>query len=174
MLKPTPVITTKRCNLRLFEESDIADLHSLYSDKEVMRFLPGEYSQEVAEKHVVAFADLFDERGFTLLAVESKETGKLIGRVGLWPLKGTDEVELGYIVARSHWKEGIATEASQACLEYGFRELELPFVAAITVTENYASLRVMQKLGFQFIREDHFYDTDVLYHRLDSESKACG
>lgn len=170
MLKPTPIISTERCNLRLFEESDIDDLHSLYSDKDVMRFLPGEYSRDVAERHVSAFAEVFDERGYTLWAVNSNETGKLVGRVGLWPLNGTEEIELGYVIARAYWGKGIATEASKACLEYGFKELEMPFVAAITVSENHASLRVMEKLGFRFIREDHYYDTDVLYHRLDSEA----
>jgi len=96
-----------------------------------MRFLPGAYSREVAEKHVAAFAEVFAEHGFTLWAVESKATGELLGRVGLWPLKGTDEVELGYVVARSYWNQGIATETSAACLGFGFRELELPCVAAI-------------------------------------------
>jgi RimJ/RimL family protein N-acetyltransferase len=168
MTTPSPVIKTERCSLRLFEQSDVDNLYTLYSDEQVMRFLPGAYSREVAEKHVVAFATVFEQRGFTLWAVESKGTGEFIGRVGLWPLKGTDEVELGYVIARSHWNQGIATETSAACLEFGFKKLDLPFVAAITMSKNVASLRVMNKLGFQFIRDDHFYDTDVLYHRLDA------
>ncbi|MEM8946057.1 MAG: GNAT family N-acetyltransferase [Planctomycetota bacterium] len=167
MLRPTPIISTERCNLRLFEESDIDNLYSIYSDNEVMRFLPGDYSRDVAERHVAKFAEVFDERGYTLWAVESSETVEIIGRVGLWPLKGTEEVELGYVIALSYWGRGIATEASKACLDYGFKKLELPFVVAITVAENLASLRVMEKLGFQFVRKDNYYDTDVLYHRLE-------
>jgi len=163
----SPIIETNRLQLRLFEQSDVERLYLLYSDPQVMRYMRGTRSREQAEEHIQAFARQYEKTGFTLWAVEQKTDGEFVGRVGLMPLDGTQEVELGYAIARPHWGKGFATEASVACLDLGFRQLALEFIAAIAVPENGASLRVMKKLGFKFVREDCYYDMDVLYHRLE-------
>ena len=140
-----------------------------------MRYmLGGTRSRKQAEEHVHAFAQQYAKTGFTLWAVQQKTDGQWIGRAGLWPLDATEEVQLGYVIARPYWGKGIATEASAVCLDFGFRELALELIAAITVSENGASLRVMKKLGFKFVREDRYYDTDVLYHRLESGKWLAG
>jgi ribosomal-protein-alanine N-acetyltransferase len=177
MSNSSPIIETHRLQLRLFEPSDAEQLYQLYSDPEVMRFMRGTRSRQQAEEHVQAFAEQYAKMGFTLWAVEQKADSQIIGRVGLWFLDGTEEVELGYLIAKSHWGRGLATEASLACLDFGFRQLALEFTAAIAVPENVASLRVMKKLGFKFVRKDRYYDMDVLYHRLErgewlAESRA--
>lgn len=168
------VLATQRCNLRLFENTDVENLYSLYSDSDVTQFLPGKRTRDVAEDHVNSFARQYENSWFTLWAVECNTSGEFVGRVGLWPLDQTDEIELGYIIARRFWGKGIATETSAACLDYAFSKLKLPSIAAITVAENYASLRVMQKLGFRLVRPDRYYDTDVLYHRLEGKPSASG
>lgn len=167
MADGSPIIETSRLQLRLFEQSDVEQLYLLYSDPEVMRYMRGTRTRDQAEEHIRDFARQYEKTGFTLWAVDQKTDGQLIGRVGLWLLDGTEEVELGYLIAKSHWGRGLATEASVACLGFGFRQLALESIAAIAVPENGASLRVMKKLGFKFVREDHYYDTDVLYHRIE-------
>ena len=161
-----PVLETERLRLRLFEEADIDKLYQLYSDADVMRYLRGTRTRKDAEEHVFAFSNQFAKTGFTLWAVETKRNHVFVGRVGLWMLDDSPEVELGYAIKRSHWGFGIATEASFACLDHGFRRLHLECIAAIANEENTASRRVIAKLGFRFLREATFYDMDVLYHRL--------
>jgi ribosomal-protein-alanine N-acetyltransferase len=167
MSHPAPTLETPRFQLRLFQESDVDALAALYADPEVMRYMKGPRPRELAEKQVHTLAEQFDKTGYTQFAVESKATGEVVGRVGLWPLDQTDEVELGYIVARSLWGQGVATETAAVCVEDGFRRLGLSFLAAICDLEHKASARVMQKLGFRYVRQARFYDTDVLYYRLD-------
>ncbi|MHC4401425.1 MAG: GNAT family N-acetyltransferase [Planctomycetota bacterium] len=167
MANGSSILETDRLQLRLFEQSDVEHLHLLYSDPEVMRHMGGTRTREKAEEHYQEFAQQYAKTGFTLWAVEQKTDGQFVGRVGLWPLDGTQEVQLGYMIARPYWGRGIATEASVACLDLGFSRLAVDFIAAITVSENGASRRVMKKLGFRFVREDRYYDTDVLYHRLE-------
>lgn len=169
MANSSPIIETHRLRLRLFEPSDVEQLHQLYSDPEVMRFMRGTRSRQQAEEHVQAFAEQYAKTGFTMWAVEQKADGQIIGRVGLFFLDGTEEVELAYLIAKSHWGKGFATEASVACLDFCFRQIALESIAAIAVPENGASLRVMEKLGFKFVREDGYYDMDVLYHRLEKQ-----
>ncbi len=162
-----PVLKTERLRLRLFEQSDVEQLYLLYSDPGVMRYMRGTRSREQAEEHIHAFVEQLGKTGFTQWAVEQKSDGEFLGRAGLMPLPGTSEVELGYLIAQPYWGRGIATEASTVCLDCGFRRLGLDFIAAVTVPENVASQRVLQKLGFKFLREDRYYDSDVLYHRLE-------
>jgi len=169
MANGPPILETDRLQLRLFEQSDVEHLHLLYSDPEVMRYMGGTRSREQAEQHIQAFAQQYAKTGFTLWAVQQKTDGQFVGRVGLFFLDETEEVELGYMLARPHWGKGFATEASAACLDLGFDRLALESIAAIAAPENGASLQIIKKLGFKFVREDRYYDTDVLYHRLERE-----
>jgi RimJ/RimL family protein N-acetyltransferase len=56
-----------------------------------------------------------------------KETGECIGDCGLIQQQINDvaEVEIGYHISKKHWRQGYASEAAQACKEYGFNELGL-------------------------------------------------
>jgi RimJ/RimL family protein N-acetyltransferase len=162
------VLETVRYRLRLFGHDDLDFLAGLYADPEVMRYFPNLETRDYAAKHIEKFAEACTAKGHTLWAVEEKATGHLVGRVGLWPLEQTAEVELGYMIVHFHWRRGAATETSAACLNYGIVELKLPFIAAICVAENLPSRHVLDKLGFQYLRDDRFYDTDVMYHRACS------
>ncbi len=170
MANRSPILETNRLRLRLFEQSDVEQLHLLYSDPEVMRYMGGTRTWEQAEEHIQAFAQQYAKTGFTLWAAQQKSDGQFVGRVGLFFLDKTEEVELGYMLAKPHWGKGFATEASAACLDLAFRRLALESIAAIAVPQNAASLQIIQKLGFKFVREDRYYDTDVLYHRLEREA----
>ena len=71
----------------------------------------------------------------------------MIGFAGLKYLRGLDEVDLGYRFLPQYWGEGLATEASVACLAYGFGELGLKCIIGLTLPENRASMRVLEKVG---------------------------
>ena len=102
MVNGSPILETNRLQLRLFEQSDVDQLHRLYSDPEVMRYMQGTRDRKQAEDHILAFAQQYARAGFTLWAVEQKTDGQFVGRVGLMPLDGTQEVELGYVIARRY------------------------------------------------------------------------
>jgi ribosomal-protein-alanine N-acetyltransferase len=87
------------------------------------------------------------EHGFSVWALDLRESGTLIGAVGLQQLEGTDEIESAWLVARLHWGKGLATEAARASLTLGFERFQLPRILAATLPENIASIRVMEKLG---------------------------
>ena len=162
-------LETNRLRLRLFEPGDVAALAALYEDPEVMHFIPVGKEPPDCPGQVERFRDRFEQSGYTLWLAERKDDGAFVGRVGLWPLDGTDEVELAYLLERRHWGSGLATEAAAACLQFGFTQCRLSSIAAIADPDNGASLRVMEKLGFRFVREDRFYGIAVRYHLLHRE-----
>jgi RimJ/RimL family protein N-acetyltransferase len=84
-------------------------------------------------------------------AVEEVATGDFVGTVGLgfalFDAPFTPAVEMGWRLARPYWGRGFATEAANAAVEYGFRELELREIVAFTSVGNAASRGVMERIG---------------------------
>ena len=93
-----------------------------------------------------------------LLATVFKPDGNYIGRCGLYPFRDEhDEVvpnqaSLAFYIARPYWGRGIATEAGRAFVDYGFNTLGLECIHAGANANNKASNRVIEKLGFQWVR----------------------
>jgi len=84
-------------------------------------------------------------------------------RTGLYPHRTEGgvivprEATLAFYIARAYWGRGIATEAGQAFVEHGFRDLGLVKIHAGVNAANLASVRVIEKLGFRWVRSggDH-------------------
>jgi ribosomal-protein-alanine N-acetyltransferase len=93
-----------------------------------------------------------------LLATVFKEDGRYIGRTGLYPHRTEDgvvvprEATLAFYIARPYWGRGIATEAGEAFIEHGFKSLGLVRIHAGMNVTNAASIRVIEKLGFKWVR----------------------
>lgn len=138
------MLTTARLTIRPFVLDDLDALHAIYGDREVMRWVDGDYSSVDAtraalETHIAMHA--LD--GFAFWAVETRATGDLVGEVGFGRLG--HEIEMGWTFARSAWGKGYATEAGLAALRHAPRE----HVIAVIREENVASQRVATKLGFE-------------------------
>jgi RimJ/RimL family protein N-acetyltransferase len=93
-----------------------------------------------------------------LLATVFKPDNRYIGRCGLYPNRDDDdriipgEARLAFYLARPYWRRGLATEAGHAFIEWGFKTLRLSRIEAGANASNVASNRVLQKLGFVWIR----------------------
>ncbi|MCH8155497.1 MAG: GNAT family N-acetyltransferase [Proteobacteria bacterium] len=142
---------TERLRLRGWRRDDAPALAAMNADPEVMRYI-GSGAKLYAEALERA-ESLVRERpgdGLGLWAIEESATGVFHGWAGLIPLDDTEEIELAYRLAKSSWGRGIATEAARPLLAYGFDELRLARIAAVTDPENRASRRVLDKLGFLY------------------------
>jgi len=102
----------------------------------------------------------WDEHGFGQWAVELPDAASFIGVVGLetvsYEARFTPAVEVAWRLARPYWGQGYATEAARAALNYGFGELGLDEIVAVTVPANQRSRRVMERLGMTRSLEDDF------------------
>jgi [ribosomal protein S5]-alanine N-acetyltransferase len=93
-----------------------------------------------------------------LLATVFKSANQYIGRSGLYPYRndGGDivakEALIAFYFAREYWGRGLATEAGRAFVDYGFNNLGLRRIQAGMNAENQASIRVIEKLGFHWLR----------------------
>jgi RimJ/RimL family protein N-acetyltransferase len=139
--------------LRRFEPRDADTLHRWRGDAAFRRYLGGPtFDRTATEAALEAWERHWRKHGFGLLAVDERASGELVGRSGLsyhaaWP----DDPEVGWAFDPAVWNRGFATEAGTACVAWGFGVLGLRRLVSITVEENLASRRVMEKLGFAFL-----------------------
>lgn len=93
-----------------------------------------------------------------LLATILKSNKQYIGRCGLYPHRNENdeiipgEANIAFYFDRPNWNQGLATEAGQAFIDYGFNNLGLSRIEAGMNANNLASIRVVQKLGFTWVR----------------------
>lgn len=149
----TIILETDRLWLREFVPEDAQAFFELNSDPEVMRYTGNTCTKSVEEARQGLCERPIQEyrtRGFGRRAVVLKSNHKLIGLAGLKYLDDLGEVDLGYRLLQEYWGQGLATEASLACVQYGFQTLRLPRILGLVETANVRSVRVLEKTGFVF------------------------
>lgn len=121
-----------------------------------------------------ARASLVDKRehwerhGFGLWLLRDRATGLMVGRGGLQYTDaiGGFAVEAAWTIVPERWGEGLATELAIASVSVAFDVLDLHEIIAITLPDNVASRRVMEKAGFGYDRPiEHGGLAHVLYRR---------
>lgn len=145
------VIETARLRLRNLRLDDAADQQAYASDPEVA--LPGmwdpiptleENRLDLIETLARQVSGESMEWGIELVA-----DGRLIGRCGFVRFRAAHmNGELGYALARPHWRHGYMNEAVTAVLAYGFERLGLQRVEAICLADNIACWRLLERTGF--------------------------
>jgi ribosomal-protein-alanine N-acetyltransferase len=151
------VLETGRLWLRRQTLSDLEALAPIYADREVMRYIGDGATRTRATVYqkLLERIEAEQERGYGMWAVVDRASGRLIGECGLsdWDILGRREVELGYILARAFWGEGLATEATRAVRDHAFAALGLEKLIAVIKRSNAASVRVARKIGMSVDQE---------------------
>ncbi|HEX6957200.1 MAG TPA: GNAT family N-acetyltransferase [Ferrovibrio sp.] len=147
-------VETERLVLRRFTGRDWEALARLYADDIVMRYmapgrgLPRPEAEQRAKSNIHNFNDQWDRRGYGVWAVEDRASGRLLGQCGLRWIPEAEQTELLYLLTKTVWGRGLATEAGRAALDFAFGSTALERLIALTAPENKASQRVLDKLGF--------------------------
>jgi RimJ/RimL family protein N-acetyltransferase len=92
--------------------------------------------------------------------------GELIGRIGLLRPEGWPGLEVGWLLGRSAWGQGYATEAARAAVEYAWRELDAQELISLIAPDNTASQRVAARLGMRPGEDYDLRGTPVVIHHL--------
>lgn len=143
-------LETERLTLRLFREADLDDYAEMCGDAEVMKYLGfGPMSRDEAWRNMAMVVGHWSLRGYGLWAVEEKETGELVGRVGCWRPEGWPGLEIGWTLRRAFWGRGYATEAAKASLAFAFNHLGQTRAISMIHGENAASIRVAGRVGMR-------------------------
>ena len=142
-----------RLLLRTWRDADLPAFAALNADAEVMRHFPAPLDSEQSAQLLARIRGHFDAHGFGFWALERRDSGELIGVTGLAQVGFTapfvPAVEIGWRLARAHWRQGYASEAARAALAVAFERLGLDQVVSFTVPANRPSQAVMRAIGMQ-------------------------
>jgi RimJ/RimL family protein N-acetyltransferase len=94
-------------------------------------------------------------------ATHLKSTGEFIGWCGLKYRPELEEIDLCYRFMQQYWGNGYATEAAKHTIDYGLADLKLKLITGRAHIENFASLKVLEKIGMQFVKEEVVDDCPV-------------
>jgi RimJ/RimL family protein N-acetyltransferase len=162
-------LETDRLRLRAFAESDLDAYARLCADPEVMRYvgLGQPLSRADAWRQMAMLLGHWQLRGYGIWAAEEKATGVFVGRIGLHFPEGWPGLEVGWVLDRSHWGRGLATEGGRAAMQYAFDRLGIDHIVSVIHPENRPSIRVAEKLGMHLERTTALAGIDVLVYGRD-------
>ncbi len=156
-------LETDRLILRPWRESDLEDFFAYASVPGVGEMAGWVHHETLEESR--AILNLF-LRGKKTLALELKETGRVIGSLGLEELdpdpvgEGKLGREIGYVLGKAYWGRGLMPEAVKAVIGYCFDVLHYDYLTCCHFLPNSQSRRVIEKCGFQYLKEIS-YETQV-------------
>lgn len=147
-----PTLETPRLFLRPMKMSDCQDVFAYSRDPEVARHVLWDAHQTIGQSRAYLRYILRQYRNGepSSYGIVLKETNHLIGTIGfMWVNTENRSTEVGYSLSRSHWNQGLMTEALRAVIELAFDVMKLHRVEAQHETDNPASGRVMLKVGMR-------------------------
>ena len=178
-MEERPTLETKRLILRPFAMSDAAAVQRLAGEWEIADTtlnIPHPYEDGMAEEWIATHEPRFEKGEICNFAITLRDSGDLIGAVGLVITRRFDHAELGYWIGKPYWGKGFCTEAARAVIDYGFTNLGLHRIHASHMSRNAASGRVMENIGMRqeavlrgHVKKWDKYEDLVVYAILRSE-----
>lgn len=145
-----PEIITDRLILREINQEDAESIYKILSDPDVIKYDSFELFTEIeqAENLIKWFSEDFNQKQSIFWGICLKENSEIIGfcRCKL-EILGV-RASIGYDLNRDFWNMGIMTETLKAVTMYAFNTADINRIEATVATQNSASVRVLEKLGF--------------------------
>lgn len=148
------MIETERLILRKTDpERDFDAIARAMADESTVRYLGIKpMSRPEAWRSMAALMGHWEIRGYGFFALEHKETGEWVGRVGPWFPEGWPAPEVGWTISPDHLRQGYATEAARASIDYAFNTLGWNEVIHVIMPGNTGSIGVAEKVGSRLLR----------------------
>jgi len=161
-----PLIRTARLVLRSFTLTDAPEIQRLAGDRAVasmMLTMPHPYEDDVAAKWIINQKECLKLGLAVNFAIVHRNNNCLMGVIGLTIHKNFERAALSYWLGKPYWGCGYCTEAAEAVLRYGLKDLELNRIYGNHFKRNPASGRVMQKIGMYYegCRKQHVKKSGV-------------
>lgn len=171
LFNPFPELQTNRLQLWQFRDNDAAALYFLRSDEQVMRYIdrPRAQSEEDIRLFIErAKTDIEQGTGLSWgICLQGEDA--LIGYIGYWRMQPSNfRSEVGYALHPDHQGKGLAREALEAVIDFGFNQMGLHSMEANINPGNDASRQLLLRCGFvkeAYFRQNYYFNGQF----LDSE-----
>jgi ribosomal-protein-alanine N-acetyltransferase len=165
------VIETRRLTLRQLSLDDAEFILELVNEPAFIKNIGDKRVRNMADARQYILngpLDSYQRFGFGLYLVELKESRLPVGICGLLKREVLDDVDIGYAFLERFWSKGYAFESTKAVMDYAKSIIGLHRVVALISPGNERSIKVLEKLGFQFeeaLRLSGYDGDSLLYAR---------
>ncbi|MEG1710858.1 MAG: GNAT family N-acetyltransferase [Clostridia bacterium] len=163
------IIESNRLYLNKIELSDFKELCKMLQDKDVMYAWEKTFSDKEVIEWIKKRENGYSTYGYDYFLAINKETSKVIGQIGILNenIKGENYIGIGWILNKSEWGKGYATEGALACIDYVFNVLKVDKVIADIRPTNAKSINVAMKIGMKPVgRFIKAYDGKEVEHTI--------
>ena len=145
-------IETSRLRLDRLAEADAPFLLELTNDPDWLRYIGDRGVRDLASavRYVAEGPQAsYRRHGFGLYRVDRRTDGASMGICGLVRREGLDHPDLGFAFLPAYRGAGYAHEAALAVLRHAAEDLGLTRLLAVTLADNFASIALLERLGFR-------------------------
>lgn len=161
-----PTLLTPRLRLRAFAQRDLDAYAAMMADEEITRYLGDgrPLTRADAWRQMAIFNGHWTLHGFGIWAVEHRDSGTLMGRIGCFYPEGWPAFEIGYVLGKQFWGGGYATEGAAAALDFARAECHPDRIVSLIRPDNAGSIRVAERLGGRLEGDVEFFgDRSLVY-----------
>lgn len=158
---PFTILESERLLLRQITPEDAQEVLELRGNPENMKYIPRPLlkNKEEALDYINMIQEKIESNEAINWAVTLKPDNKLLGVIGHYRIKWEHyRSEIGYMLLPEAHGKGIATEAINLLVDYGFNIMKMHSLEAVIDPENVASAKVLEKNGF--VKEAHFLENE--------------
>ena len=161
-------LETERLRFVKFREDHWEPYAAMCADAEVMRYLGTgvTLSRDDTSRAIAGMLGHWQLRGYGMWALESRQTGELVGRAGFLDPAGWPGFELGWMLGREHWGKGYASEAARRALRFAFEVLKRDRVISLIREANAPSIRVALAIGEKLAGEVELLGAKALVYEI--------
>jgi RimJ/RimL family protein N-acetyltransferase len=163
------LLETERLILRELTLDDAPFILTLLNDPSFLRYINDKNVRnlEAARQYMLnGPMASYARNGFGLYLVELKDTAVPIGLCGLLKREELPDPDIGFAFLPDYWGKGFALESAIAVMNDARERLGRKRVLAIVMPDNYASIKLLEKLGMRFERDKD----DVKVFAIDYDS----
>jgi len=142
-------LETNRLIFRQWKLEDFQAIQSFFTIPKNAKYVGGVKDAESSWRLMATYIGHYHLKGYSYLAVETKEERQLIGTVGLWNSDPWPEMELGYWLIPDFQGKGFGAEAGLAVLGFAFEQLKVSTLVSYIDPANDPSKRLAKRLGGQ-------------------------
>lgn len=158
------MLTTTRTYLNLIEKKDFEEVIKSFREEDAVKYTKhlqdlsdSEYADFLEKKRVASQ----NEQLFYWI-VREKQTQKYVGTAGVMPYLGADSVfHIGFRISKEFQGKGMATEIAQSVIDFVRNDLKHSTIFGLVMEGNIASQKVLEKLGFKFLKNDFNQDYQI-------------
>jgi ribosomal-protein-alanine N-acetyltransferase len=163
------ILFTERLRLEPFQDSHLDGLCAINGDPEIMRYITGrpQTRDETAES-IARVKSRWEQFGFSWWSFFELASGRIVGNGCIQYIAGNpaNPIEIGWRLKKDCWHQGLASEAARSMTAFAFDTIAINELVAVAEPENWASRRVMERLGMRFRGIEQWYDRDIAAYAI--------